>query len=97
MSGDQLVVNFAALQQAAGDIQNAVNKMSSTLDQCESDAAPLVSDWEGEAQQRYYERQTKWRQASNDLTQMLRDIKAAVEDSAANYQQTEQRNAAMFG
>lgn len=97
MSGDQLVVNFGALQQASADINNAINTMSSTLDQCESDAAPLVSTWEGEAQQRYHERQAKWRQAANDLTQMLRDIRAAVDDSAQNYQQTEAKNAAMFG
>jgi WXG100 family type VII secretion target len=96
MSGDRLVVNFAALQQAGVDIQNAISKMETELHECESAAGPLVQTWEGAAQQAYQERQMKWRQAAGDLSQMLRNIKAAVEDSANDYQETENRNVNMF-
>jgi ESAT-6 family protein len=93
---DRLVINFAALHQAAIDINTAINAMESQLHDCESSAAPLISTWEGEAQASYQQRQAQWRQAAGDLSQMLREIKAAVEESASNFQQTESRNAAMF-
>ncbi|HCT80330.1 MAG TPA: WXG100 family type VII secretion target, partial [Micromonosporaceae bacterium] len=57
---------------------------------------PLVSTWDGSAREAYQQRQQKWTQAANDLSTMLRDIKKAVEESASQYQQTENKNAALF-
>jgi len=96
MAGDQLVVNFTALQGAVGDIQKAISKMESSLADCESSAKPLVDSWSGAAKDSYFERQAQWRKAADNLTQMLNDIKVAVSDSADNFDQTERRNTAMF-
>lgn len=93
---DQLVVNFGSLAQAAQDINNAISAMESNLSDCEQAAGPLIASWSGSAQEAYGVRQAQWRQAAADLTQMLRDIKAAVEDSASNFQQAENRNRALF-
>lgn len=93
---DMLVVQFGALQQASGNIQGALNTMESQLSQLESDAAPLVSTWVGDAQIAYQQRQEKWRTAAQDLSNILRDIKAAVDESAADYLSTEKRNTALF-
>jgi WXG100 family type VII secretion target len=95
-NGDVLVVNFAALQKASGDIQNALNTLESQLGQLERDAAPLVAGWDGDARQAYDVRQARWRQAATDLTDILRDIKRALDDSALDYQQTERRNTGLF-
>ncbi|MFI7210675.1 WXG100 family type VII secretion target [Micromonospora maritima] len=91
-----LVVNFAALQQAGADIQRALTTLESQLGQLERDAAPMVASWNGEAREAYEQRQARWRAASQDLQTMLRDIKLAVEDSAADYLDTEKRNANLF-
>lgn len=91
-----LVVNFAALQQASADIQRALNTLDAQLGQLERDAAPLVASWSGAAQQAYEQRQTRWRNASQDLQAMLRDIKLAVDESAADYLDTEKRNTDLF-
>ncbi|AXO32738.1 WXG100 family type VII secretion target [Micromonospora chalcea] len=91
-----LVVNFAALQQAGADIQRALSTLESQLGQLERDAAPLVASWNGSAREAYEVRQSRWRAASQDLQAMLRDIKLAVEDSAADYLDTEKRNANLF-
>ncbi|MEU1836079.1 WXG100 family type VII secretion target [Micromonospora chersina] len=91
-----LVVNFAALQQAGADIQRALTTLESQLGQLERDAAPLVTSWSGEAREAYEQRQARWRAASQDLQVMLRDIKLAVEDSAADYLDTEKRNVNLF-
>jgi WXG100 family type VII secretion target len=89
MNDGMLLVNFGALQQGSADIQKALNELQSQLSQLESDAAPLVATWSGAAQQAYAERQRKWTSAADDLAAILRNIKIAVEESAADYQRTE--------
>ena len=84
-----LLVNFGALQQASADIQKALNTLQSQLDQLERDAAPLVATWEGEARQAYQQRQATWRSASQDLQNILRNVKVAVDQSTEDYLSTE--------
>jgi len=96
MNDGVLVVSFPALQQASADIQRALNALDSQLNQLERDAAPLVASWGGEARQAYEQRQARWRAASQDLQGMLRDIKIAVDESAADYLNTEKKNAGLF-
>ncbi len=96
MNDGVLVVSFPALQQASADIQKALSTLDSQLGQLERDAAPLVSSWDGDAKQAYEQRQSRWRSSSQDLQAMLRDIKAAVDESAADYQSTERKNTNLF-
>jgi early secretory antigenic target protein ESAT-6 len=91
-----LLVNFAALQQAGADIAKGISALQNQLDQLERDAAPLVQTWEGEAQQAYQARQAKWRAASQDLTQILQNIKGAVDHSAEEYLSTEKQATQRF-
>jgi WXG100 family type VII secretion target len=93
---DVLVVNFAALQQASADIQSALNALTSQLAELERDAAPLVATWDGGAREAYDVRQARWRGAADDLSRILRDIKVALDESAADYHHTEQRNTGLF-
>jgi WXG100 family type VII secretion target len=93
---DALVVNFAALQAASGHIQNAISTLESQLSQLERDATPLVQTWAGDAREAYQTRQAIWRQASAELAAMLRDIRRALDESAADYAETERRNANLF-
>ncbi len=93
---DTLVVNFAALSQASLDIQGALDALASQLTELEHDAAPLVASWEGSAREAYDVRQAQWRSAAEDLSRMLRNIKVAVDDSAADYLHTERRNTGLF-
>ena len=91
-----LLVNFGALQQASADIGKAVSTMQSQLDEIERVAGPLVSTWQGEAQQAYAARQAKWRASSQDLTQILQNIKAAVDQSCQDYISTEKQATSRF-
>jgi early secretory antigenic target protein ESAT-6 len=86
-----LLVNFGALQQGSADIQKALNTMQSQLSQLASDAGPLVATWDGAAQAAYQTRQRKWTSASDDLANILRNIKVAVDESAQDYQDTERK------
>ena len=91
MDNGLLLVNFGALQQASADIQKALNTLQAQLSQLDRDAAPLVATWSGAAQAAYAERQRKWTAASEDLANILRNIKIAVDESAADYQDTERK------
>ena len=93
---DVLVVNFAALQQASADIQSALGALTNQVADLERDAAPLVATWDGAAREAYDVRQARWRNAAEDLSRILRDIKVAVDESAADYHHTEQRNTGRF-
>jgi WXG100 family type VII secretion target len=91
MNDGLLLVNFGALHQASLDIQKALTELSNQLSQLERDAGPLVATWDGPAQAAYRERQAKWQTAAGELSEILRNIKLAVDDSAADYQDTERR------
>jgi len=96
MNDGLLLVNFGALMQAGADIQKALNELQSQLGQLERDAGPLVSTWGGDAQMAYQERQRKWQAAATDLSEILRQIKIAVDESAADYQDTERKATQRF-
>jgi WXG100 family type VII secretion target len=91
MDNGLLLVNFGALAQASADIQKALHRLQSQLGQLERDAGPLVATWDGAAQAAYQERQRKWQTAAGDLSEILRRIKIAVDDSAADYLDTERK------
>jgi 6 kDa early secretory antigenic target len=91
MDNGMLLVNFGALQQAGADIQKALNELTSQLGHLERDAGPLVATWTGAARDAYQERQRRWQAASTDLQNILREIKIAVDESAADYEDTERK------
>src|ERR671914_668689 len=94
--GDILEVQFGALQQASGNIDRALSSIETQLSDVEAAAAPLVGSWVGDAKAAYEQRQQAWRTAANELSAILRDIKVAVDDSAADYMSTEKRNTGLF-
>lgn len=96
MTEGVLVVDFSVLRQASADIAQALRTIESQLEQLERDAAPLIATWDGAARQAYEQRQGRWRAAARNLQAMLRDIKLAVDDSAADYLSAERRNASLF-
>ena len=91
-----LLVNFTRLQETSLHIQTAIRALDSELDRLESDAAPLVQTWDGDAMRAYQERQATWRRASAHLSTMLRDIQRNLDESIVDYQQTERRNVNLF-
>jgi WXG100 family type VII secretion target len=97
MSDGMLKVNFGALQQASADIQNALGTIDAQLDELNQAASPLVATWDGAAKEAYAQRQATWTSGSQDIKNILREIKVAVDESAADYQDTETRATNLFG
>ncbi len=96
MSGEQLLVQFGALQNASANISKAVNTLHSKLSDLESAAGPLVNTWEGDAKDAYAQRQQQWRGAAQDITNILAQIKSALDESAEQYAATERSNTNLF-
>jgi WXG100 family type VII secretion target len=92
----ELRVNFGQLQAAAGHIDATISGLHSQLGDLESSAKPLVSTWNGSAQDAYQQRQQQWTRAAQDLTQILQNIKKALEESTQEYIQTEKTNTSLF-
>ena len=55
-----------------------------------------IETWGGSAKEAYEQRQATWRTAARDLANVLSQIKRAVDDSAADYANTETRNTNLF-
>jgi len=96
MSDGRLVVNFNALQAATADIDSAISTIDAKLSEVEQAAKPLVDTWGGTAKNAYAERQETWRRAAEELKEILRRIKGAVDDSALDYADTEKRATSLF-
>ncbi len=96
MAGNEIVVEFAALQQASDDISRALSSMQSELDNINSQVQPLVHTWQSDAQQAFVQRKNEWTNAANDLHTLLTGIKTAVLRSAEIMQAREKANVAKF-
>jgi len=96
MSGNEIVVEFQALHQAADDIGRALSSMQSELEQINSTVQPLVHTWQSEAQTAFVARKHEWESAANDLHQLLTGIKGAVLKSAEIMAAREKANTAKF-
>lgn len=92
----ELLVQFGQLQAAAGHIDTAIGALHNQLGDLESAAKPLVATWNGDAQAAYQQRQQQWTRAAQDLTQILQNIKKALEESTQEYIQTEKTNTSLF-
>ncbi len=96
MSNGQLSVDFVRLGETSAHIQQAIATLRAQLAQLETDAAPLVQTWSGDAKEAYLQRQTTWRQASTELTATLQSIKHGLDESLADFRHTERSAAARF-
>ncbi|MFI7589853.1 WXG100 family type VII secretion target [Spongisporangium articulatum] len=88
----EIKVNFGSLSSGAAGIGASYQALQSTLDGLESQLAPMVSTWTGDAQQAYYAQKTKWEQASAAMATILAQMGQAVDQAGSNYQQAETSN-----
>lgn len=95
MSG--ILVNFQTVSQASQDVRTTANSIKSQLDDLEAAVRRVANTWEGSAQEGYQAKQKQWDQTAAHLHQVLMKISTALQNSADNYQSTEQANANVWG
>jgi early secretory antigenic target protein ESAT-6 len=89
---DKVLVTFAALAEAAQQIQSTYNNLNTKLTDLENTLKPVVSTWTGSASENYQVQQQKWNQAQTDLNTVLKAIGSAVENAHDAYTSTETAN-----
>lgn len=96
MSGN-ILVNFATIQNASQEVRQTASRIQQQLDDLKAGVTRIASSWEGSAQQGYQARQREWDQRAADLQQVLGQISQALENAAQSYQDTESKNASIWG
>ena len=82
-------VNFGALLQGQAGIAQTYSRLTSTLEQLESDLNPMISTWTGSAQESYMQCKKQWDEAAANLASVLNSIGRAVGDAHENYRAAE--------
>lgn len=94
--GDGIRINYAALDQAAGDLGQASKDISSRLDALEQELNPLRNDWTGQAQNAYLQAKADWDRQMNELNAILAQASQTVSTSNQDYATADKRGAAQF-
>jgi len=81
----EIHVQFESLQSGEQGIRNNYAKLTATLEQLESDLAPMVNSWSGAAQESYLQCKKQWDDAALALSQVLNNIGQAVGQAHENY------------
>ena len=89
--------NFAGIEGAGSEIDAAVNKTSSLLDEGGEALRRLQAAWTGSGQQSYEAVQQRWNQGAAELRDSLGKLSQAIRRASSAMQDTEKGVAATFG
>lgn len=93
---DGLLVDHAALDQAAQDLSTAVRDIDARMNQLEDELRPLQSDWTGQAKNQYAISKQRWNTAIYEMLTVLGQTSTSVTQSNADYISADQRGAQSF-
>jgi early secretory antigenic target protein ESAT-6 len=91
-----LHTNFAAVEQAASDIQATMGRLEAGLQDLAASLRPLVDTWDGSAQESFNVRQARWTNAAESIQRILLDWRAKTEAAHLRAVATEQQNKSFF-
>ncbi|OLT41311.1 type VII secretion protein [Saccharomonospora sp. CUA-673] len=94
MSG--IKVDYATIHTAAEDCKATGGELENLFEQLQSQLAPLVESWEGDAMMAWNEVQNNWNTSLEELKQVLAQIATALPQIADGYQGTEKGIQSMF-
>ena len=96
MPGDFVLVDFNALADGQAALQSALNGLTSTVDQLQSQLGANLGDWSGPAQAAYHSAQATWNTAMADMQLTISGLGQVVGTASDNYANAEQTNQTMF-
>ncbi len=91
-----IYVDHEQLDAAVQNYGNRHEKLETILDTLESDLAPMVAGWEGNAQLLYVEKKAAWEKASRELADLLKTIKKLTADAHEGYTKTVAANVELW-
>lgn len=81
----EIHVQFESLQAGAQGIRNNYAKLTATLEQLEADLQPMITTWDGTAQESYVACKKQWDDATLALSQILNSINQAITQAGENH------------
>jgi early secretory antigenic target protein ESAT-6 len=95
--GQNIKVQFGAVEEAGAQIDATAAKMDNELDTLRTNLAPLAEAYEGASKEAWYAVQQSWEQAQTELNQVLASIGSATKQAAQDYQTTEGNVGKLWG
>lgn len=92
----QMVVTFAALQNADRNIHTCADNVRGRLDDLAAYLTPLTQSWTGEAAEAYQACMQEWHAAAKDLAEALSRIGGIVRTAESNYGNAVSTNKSMW-
>ena len=80
MAGDFVLVDFNSLADGQAALQSALNGLTSTVEQLQSQLGANLADWSGPAQAAYHQAQTVWNTAMSDMQMTISGMGQVVGD-----------------
>ncbi|MFJ6217384.1 WXG100 family type VII secretion target [Streptomyces sp. NPDC092296] len=97
MSDGHILVNFSTIQNAGSEVRSTAGRIQQQLDDLKAGVQRIAQSWDGKAKEGYQARQAEWDRSAADLHQVLNQIGTALDNAAQSYQQTENKNASIWG
>jgi WXG100 family type VII secretion target len=85
----EINVQFESLLQGQAGVAQTYSRLTSTLEELESNLAPMIGTWTGSAQESYLQCKKAWDEAAANLATVLNNIGQAVGQAHENYRAAE--------
>lgn len=95
--GIDLKVGHAGLDLASQDLGTASQNLDSLRSDLNAELDRLKPQWTGAAQDAYGPARAKWDQAVDEMILLLRDVGTTTSQVNQGFQDTDRRNAGLFG
>ncbi|MFE3329071.1 WXG100 family type VII secretion target [Streptomyces sp. NPDC059176] len=93
---DTMVVTYASLTEAAGEIRKQANKLDQSLEAIQAKIRQVSALWEGEAREAYNTAQADWDKQAKEIHTALMEIAGRVDEAAPAYKGGDKRAAQNF-
>jgi WXG100 family type VII secretion target len=90
-------VTYASISGGAQEVRGISGNIQGELADVKAGSDRIASGWTGNAQDNYATIQRGWDQDVQKLGDLLNQISTALDQTAQEYQDTEQRNASVWG
>jgi len=83
-----IYVDHGKIETAAANLLAHKSTFDEVLGQLESDLAPMISSWSGEARDLYLQKKAAWDKAARDISDLLGHIAKLTDDAFTTYANT---------
>jgi 6 kDa early secretory antigenic target len=89
--------NFGGLTEGEAQFSKAARALMDELSDLEGKLRTKLTQWEGGAQEAYWQYQKQWDAAAKDMQNIVAQLGLAIRDAHDNYQQAEKSNSGIWG